>query len=306
MDPLLTSDEIAAYLRVDVVTIRRLISRDELTAYRVGNEYRFKREDIERYLQEQIVGKGAPEPRVATFETMMERFRKLFGKGKTVPINGLMVSSYLTKRARKVLWLAREEAQHLQHHYIGTEHLLLGLLSEGGGLAAKVLNEVGVTLDTVRRAVEYIIGRGEEIEVEVGEIGLTPRAAKVMKLAASEAERLHHRFIGTEHILLGLLAEGGGIAIGVMESLKAEQNVVREKILLALKGVTGETDEQAEVEATGEDMVAIPSPVAEGEKALTCTFCGARNLLYFNCCFNCGMRLEQEKQEGSSEAPGPV
>lgn len=293
MDPLLTSDEVAAYLRVDVVTIRRLIWRDELTAYRIGNEYRFKREDIERYLQEQMVGKGAPETRVATFETMMERFRKLSGKGKTVPINGLMVSSYLTKRARKVLWLAREEAQLLQHHYIGTEHLLLGLLSEGKGIAAKVLNEVGVTPDKSRWTVEYIIGRGDK--VVSGEIGLTPRAAKVMALAASEAERLHHQFIGTEHVLLGLLVEGEGIAVGVIDSLKADRNTIREKILQILKEVTGEIDEQVGTEAAEEEPIPIPSPVAEGEKALTCAFCGARNPLYFNCCFNCGLRLEQER-----------
>ena len=296
MDPLLTSDEIAAYLRVDVVTIRRLITRGELTAYRVGNEYRFKREDIERYLQEQLVGKGAPGPRAAAFEAVMEHFGKLFGKGKAVPIDGLVVSSLLTKRARKALWLAREEAQRLRHNYVGTEHLLLGLVCEGEGIAAKVLNEVGVNLDKSRRAIEYIIGRGNQ--VVVGEIGLTPRAAKVMTLAASEAERLHHQFIGTEHILLGLLEEGGGIGVGVIEGLKVNRDMVREKTLQAIQQVTGKADEQ-EGEQEGVDVPGEAAGlVAEGEKALTCAFCGARNPLYFHYCFNCGLRLDQEKQEG--------
>lgn len=293
MDPLLTSDEVATYLRVDVVTIRRLITRGELTAYRVGNEYRFKRGDIERYLQEQQVGKSEPETRGAPFEAVIEHLRRLFGKGKSMPITGLVVSSHLTKRTRKALWLAREEAMRLQHHYIGTEHLLLGLLSEGKGIAAKVLNEVGVTLDKSRWAVEYIIGRGDKIVP--GEIGLIPRAAKVMALAASEAERLHHQFIGTEHVLLGLLVEGEGIAVGVIDSLTADRNTIREKILQILKEVTGEIDEQAGAEAAEEEPIPIPSPVAEGEEALTCAFCGARNPLYFNCCFNCGLRLEREK-----------
>lgn len=293
MDPLLTSDEIAAYLRVDVVTIRRLVSRGELTAYRVGNEYRFKRGDIERYLQEQMVGKGESETRGATFEAVIEHFRKLFGKGKSIPLTGLVVSSLLTKRTRKALWLSREEAQLLQHHYIGTEHLLLGLLSEGKGIAAKVLNEVGVTLDKSRWTVEYIIGRGDKVVSD--EIGLTPRAAKVMALAAREAEHLHHQFIGTEHVLLGLLVEGEGIAVGVIDILATDRNTIREKILQILKEVTGEIDEQAGAEATEEEPIPIPSPVAEGEKALTCAFCGARSPLYFNCCFNCGLHLEQEK-----------
>jgi len=292
MDPLLTSDEVATYLHVDVVTIRRLIMRGELTAYRVGNEYRFKRGDIERYLQEQMVGKGEPETRGAAFEAVIEHLRKLFGKGKSIPIAGLVVSSHLTKRTRKALWLAHEEAMHLQHHYIGTEHLLLGLLSEGKGIAAKVLNEVGVTLDKSRWAVEYIIGRGDK--VAPGEIGLTPRAAKVMALAAREAERLHHQFIGTEHVLLGLLVDGEGIAVGVID-MTADRNTIREKILQILTEVTGEIDEQAGAEAAEEEPIPIPSPVAEGEEALTCAFCGARNPLYFNCCFNCGLRLEWEK-----------
>lgn len=122
-----------------------------------------------------------------------------------------------TERARKVLSLAQEEAQRFQHGYIGTEHLLLGLLREGEGVAAKVLSNLGVDLNKVRKGVEHIIGRGDRIVL--GEIGLTPRAKKVIELAIDEARRLNHQYIGTEHLLLGLVREGEGIAVGVLESL---------------------------------------------------------------------------------------
>ncbi|HWO73692.1 MAG TPA: Clp protease N-terminal domain-containing protein, partial [Dehalococcoidia bacterium] len=122
-----------------------------------------------------------------------------------------------TERARRVLTLAQEEAQRFNHNYIGTEHLLLGLVREGDGVAAKVLNSLGVELSKVRSAVEFIIGRGEKSPS--GEIGLTPRAKKVIELAVEEARRLNHSYIGTEHLLLGLVREGEGIAFGVLESL---------------------------------------------------------------------------------------
>src|SRR6266436_4217021 len=111
-----------------------------------------------------------------------------------------------TERARNVMQLAQEEAQRLQHNYIGTEHLLLGLVREGEDVAAKVLMSLDVDLEKVRKAVEDIIGRGDR--VVLGEIGLTPRAKKVIELAVDEARRLNHHYIGTEHLLLGLLREG--------------------------------------------------------------------------------------------------
>ena len=119
-----------------------------------------------------------------------------------------------TERARKVMHLAQEEAQRLHHNYIGTEHLLLGLVREGEGVAAKVLSNLGVELNKVRSAVEFIIGRGDRIVF--GEIGLTPRAKKVIELAVDEARRLNHHYIGTEHLLLGLVREGEGIAAGTL------------------------------------------------------------------------------------------
>src|SRR5919197_1597133 len=121
------------------------------------------------------------------------------------------------ERALKVLTLAQEEATRFNHNYIGTEHLLLGLVREREGVAAKVLSNLGVELNRVRSAVEFIIGRGDRMIV--GEIGLTPRAKKVIELAVDEARRLGHHYIGTEHLLLGLVREGEGIAAGVLESL---------------------------------------------------------------------------------------
>jgi len=137
-----------------------------------------------------------------------------------------------TERARKVLTLAQEEATRFNHNYIGTEHLLLGLVREGDGVAARVLANLGVELNRVRSAVEFIIGRGDRMIV--GEIGLTPRAKKVIELAVDEARRLGHHYIGTEHLLLGLVREGEGIAAGVLESLGVNLEKVRTQTIQVL------------------------------------------------------------------------
>ena len=139
-----------------------------------------------------------------------------------------------TERARKVLSLAQEEAQRFNHNYIGTEHLLLGLVREGDGVAAKVLMHLGVELDKARSAVEFIIGRGDRIVL--GEVGLTPRAKKVIELAVDEARRLNHHYVGTEHLLLGLIREGEGIAAGVLESLGVNLEKVRRATIEVLSG----------------------------------------------------------------------
>ncbi len=133
-----------------------------------------------------------------------------------------------TERARRVLTLAQEEALRFNHNYIGTEHILLGLVREGEGVAAKVLANLGVDLAKVRSAVEFIIGRGDK--AVTGEIGLTPRAKKVIELAVDEARRLGHQYIGTEHLLLGLVREGEGIAAGVLESLGVSLEKVRAEV----------------------------------------------------------------------------
>ena len=130
-----------------------------------------------------------------------------------------------SERARRVLSLAQEEAQRFNHNYIGTEHILLGLVRETDGVAAKVLSNLNVELGKVRSAVEFIIGRGER--QSSGEIGLTPRAKKVIELAVDEARRLSHHYIGTEHLLIGLMREGEGVAAGVLESLGVNLDKIR-------------------------------------------------------------------------------
>ncbi len=153
-----------------------------------------------------------------------------------------------TDRARKVLTLAQDEAQRFNHNYIGTEHLLLGLVREGEGVAARVLENMNVELPKVRTAVEFIIGRGDR--PVVGEVGLTPRAKRVIELAIDEARRLGHNYIGTEHLLLGLVREGEGIAAGVLESLGVNLDKVRHEVIRVV--ATGATDDAAGSDASGD------------------------------------------------------
>jgi len=137
-----------------------------------------------------------------------------------------------TERARRVLTLAQEEAQHFSHSYIGTEHILLGLVREEEGVAAKVLTNLGAVLSKVRSAVEFIIGRGEK--PGSGEVGLSPRAKRVIELAIDEARHLGHNYIGTEHLLLGLLREGEGIAASVLDSFGITLEQARAEIVHVL------------------------------------------------------------------------
>ena len=130
-----------------------------------------------------------------------------------------------SEKARRVLSLAQEEAQRFNHTYIGTEHILLGLVRETDGVAARVLVNLDVELSKIRSAVEFIIGRGER--TPTGEIGLTPRAKKVIELAVDEARRLNHNYIGTEHLLIGLMREGEGVPAGVLESLGVTLDKIR-------------------------------------------------------------------------------
>ncbi|MGI8425424.1 MAG: ATP-dependent Clp protease ATP-binding subunit [Actinomycetota bacterium] len=139
-----------------------------------------------------------------------------------------------TDRARRVVVLAQEEARLLNHNYIGTEHILLGLISEGEGVAAKALESLGVSLDSVRSQVEEIIGTGSSSPQ--GHIPFTPRAKKVLELSLREALQLGHNYIGTEHILLGLIREGEGVAAQVLQKLGADLGRVRQQVIQLLSG----------------------------------------------------------------------
>jgi ATP-dependent Clp protease ATP-binding subunit ClpA len=134
-----------------------------------------------------------------------------------------------TDRARNVVVLAQEEARMLDHNYIGTEHILLGLIHESQGLAARALESMGIGLEPVRQAVEEIVGRGKKSPS--GHIPFTARAKKVLELSLREALQLSHNYIGTEHILLGLIREGEGVATRVLVDLGADLNSIRQRVI---------------------------------------------------------------------------
>ncbi|MCB0898779.1 MAG: ATP-dependent Clp protease ATP-binding subunit [Actinobacteria bacterium] len=142
-----------------------------------------------------------------------------------------------TDRARRVVVLAQEEARMLNHNYIGTEHILLGLIHEGEGVAAKALESLNISLDAVRQQVEEMIGQGQQ--APSGHIPFTPRAKKVLELSLREALQLGHNYIGTEHILLGLIREGEGVAAQVLVKLGADLNKVRQQVIQLLSGYQG-------------------------------------------------------------------
>ena len=138
-----------------------------------------------------------------------------------------------SEQARQVVVLAQDEALALKHNYIGTEHILLGLLREEEGLAARVLESLDITVEEVRAQVARIVGQGDE--VTTGQIPFTPRAKKVLELALREALSLGHNYIGTEHILLGLVREGEGLAMLVLTRLGAGPQLLRARVLDALR-----------------------------------------------------------------------
>ncbi|MFO7292970.1 MAG: Clp protease N-terminal domain-containing protein, partial [Acidimicrobiia bacterium] len=184
-----------------------------------------------------------------------------------------------TDRARRVVVLAQEEARSLNHNYIGTEHILLGLLNEGEGIAAKALESLGIGLDSVRDEVVKIIGPGQQSPT--GHIPFTPRAKKVLELSLREALQLGHNYIGTEHILLGLIREGEGVAAQVLQQLGAELQKVRQSVIQLLSG-PGTTEDQPSSSAG--------SPAGSGARESTST--GSTVLDQF------GRNLTQMAREG--------
>jgi ATP-dependent Clp protease ATP-binding subunit ClpA len=139
-----------------------------------------------------------------------------------------------TDRSRRVVVLAQEEARMLNHNYIGTEHILLGLVHEAEGVAAKALDSMSISLESIRREVQDIIGVGQA--APTGHIPFTPRAKKVLELSLREALQLGHNYIGTEHILLGLVREGEGVAAQVLQKLGADLDRVRQAVIQLLSG----------------------------------------------------------------------
>lgn len=223
MESLLTTEDVSEYFRMDVVTVRRMISKGELPAYRVGGEYRFKQSDIDEYLERQRV--PARTDARASLTKLTRQARKLVASGPVTT-----VFERFTKRAQRVLTLAQEEAQRLNHNYLGTEHVLLGVLREGEGLGARLVEEFGCTLDTMRQSVQDTVGKGPSGEAAEGEVPVTPRLKKVLELAVDEAARLEHRYVGTEHLVLGLLREGEGVAGRLLKDLGMELSTARARV----------------------------------------------------------------------------
>ncbi|MGH7682560.1 MAG: ATP-dependent Clp protease ATP-binding subunit, partial [Candidatus Eiseniibacteriota bacterium] len=168
-----------------------------------------------------------------------------------------------TERVRKVMYLAREEAARLQHDYIGTEHLLLGVIREGEGIAATVLNNLGLDLDAIRQAVESMVAATGGT-LTIGEIPFTPRAKRVLELSVDEARQLGHNYVGTEHLLLGLIREGEGVAARVLLELGVDRKKVREETLKLLGGTpsVAQPEREGKVETPalnqfGRDLTAL-------------------------------------------------
>ena len=207
MERLLTTEEVAELLRIDPVTVRRLVTRGELIGYRIAGEYRFTLAGVESFGESQRV--------VVTVEP-----------GPNHPL------AKFTERARKVLSLANEEAYQYHHDEVGTEHMLLAIMSEGEGVGARVLDRLQVRPSEVRTQIETLHPAGEE-PVGDGQIGMTQQGKASIELAVQEARSFGHHYIGTEHLLLGLLREEPELASQVL----LKPGITLEKVRTLVKQV---------------------------------------------------------------------
>jgi excisionase family DNA binding protein len=211
MERMMTTEEVAELLRIDAVTVRRLATRGELTAYRIAGEYRFTPSGVESFVESQRVKVSmAPGP-----EHPLAKF---------------------TKRARNVMSLANEEASHYNHEGVGTEHILLAIIREGEGIGAIALNRLQVQPDDIRAQIEKLHPSGEQpIKVQ---LGMTLQGKLSIELAVQEAQALGHHYLGTEHLLLGLLREEDSLANQVLSSAGVTLEKARElvKQLLMTQG----------------------------------------------------------------------
>ncbi len=215
MDPLnalLTTEDVANYFKVEVVTVRRLVQRGELAAYRIGGEYRFTEEDVQQYLKKQYI---------PVKMTLLERF----GLAKKGPMRDHL--ERFTRRGRQALTYAADEARAMNHTTIRCEHLLLGLVREEEGLAGRVLMGLGITLERAREVVQSITGVGEGTDDDL--FGIHPATKQVLERAVQEAKQLHHNYVGTEHLLLGLLQDEH--AVKLLADLEVSPEQVRGRVM---------------------------------------------------------------------------
>jgi excisionase family DNA binding protein len=217
LESLLTTEDVANYLKVDVVTVRRLVNRGDLAAYRVGGEYRFTRSDVVDYLHRQHIPARANH---AVDQDLL--LKQAFNK--------------LTKRAKQSLWkFAAEEARNFKQPHIGTEHILLGLILEGEGVAGHVMRDLGVTIVQARAAVEAAVGMGDFSGRQAPELSADSKDA--IEYAVDEARELNHHFIGTEHLLLGIIRDPQGNAVRVLEHIGVAPEQVHTCVLGKIKAM---------------------------------------------------------------------
>lgn len=244
-EPLLTTEDVANFLKVDVVTVRRLVSRNEIGAYRIGNEFRFAMSDVRAYLERQYspaqpgtynLSSG---PLIVTEDAQgfLRRFRPALLGGKSAASARAWPRGPLTERftrlAKRTLTYAQEEARSFQHAHVGTEHLLLALIRNEDGIAGRVLHERSMHLDAARQAVESVVGRGEASD-EQTDRELTASAKKAIENALQEANKFGDSYIGTEHLLLGLISKDESVAAGVAHILRVDLQTLRDDVLAAM------------------------------------------------------------------------
>ena len=220
MERLLTTEEVAELLRIDPVTVRRLIGRGELTAYRIAGEYRFTEADLEKFVESQ---------RVIVNVTNKNQFGDKF-----------------TDQARNVLALASEEARRYNHNGVGTEHMLLAIMSESEGIAAKVLSQLHVQENEIRKHIEILHPEEHDHPVTGGMIGLTPQGKASIEWAVQEAHSLDHHYLGTEHLLLGLLHEEESLGSQVLRqsdvSLEKTRDLIKQLLAMDQTTTTSEPE----------------------------------------------------------------
>ena len=223
MERLLTTEEVADLLRIDPVTVRRLIGRGELAAYRIAGEYRFAETDLEKFLESQRV--------------VVDNQPKIQSGDK------------FTNQAHRVLAQASEEARRYNHTGVGSEHLLLALMSEGKGIAAKALASLQVQENEIRKQIEIIHPEEHDHDRVEGMIGVTAQGKASLELAVQEARGLDHHYLGTEHLLLGLLREEEGLGGQVLRqagvSLEEAREVIK-RLLMTDQSVVASDPEQRE------------------------------------------------------------
>jgi len=224
MERLLTTEEVADLLRIDPVTVRRLIGRGELAAYRIAGEYRFAEADLEKFLESQrVVLDNQPKNQLG------DKF---------------------TNQARHVLAQASEEARRYNHTGVGTEHMLLALMSESEGIAAKALTSLQVQEHEIRKQIETLHPEEHDHSTVEGMIGVTVQGKAGLELAVQEARGLDHHYLGTEHLLLGLLREEEGLGGQVLRqagvSLEQAREVIKRLLVTDRPGTASDPERQEE------------------------------------------------------------